>query len=575
MYFYLTTLDLDIFSSNILSLMRAKILIILSLVIYCTATFGQSISPVKLDSLQGKDYGYFNEKLDSEELDLESEKVYSRAYLRKAKSEKNLPEMLSAYKHILHQSDKDQRILYVDSMIVLAKKIGSVDDIGSAYLTKGIVYYDEKNYINALDNYLTADYYLLKSKDKYLIYKVKYNIAQIKYYLGYYDEAIALFLECVDYFRKENSVAYLSSMHSLGLCYNRIGSFDLSKAINEQGIKEADRLQVFHAIPRFINSEGINQYFSKNYVVSIAKLLESLPTIEKKYDFSNIAVTNFYLGKNYWALKQPHLALPYFEAVDRSFRENNYIRPDLRETYELLIDYYKGENDEQNQKIYMKQLLIVDQFLSHNYKYLSQKLHREYDTKYLKIAIGEIEDNLNYSKKLVLFFSIISIVLIAAISSLLYRSNRNRKNQKFLADKKLKTEKEILSNKSPESLGINPELVNAIISQLDIFEKEKKFLIKDISLPKLAEMFDSNIVYVSKIISHHKYKKSVDYINDLRVGYIVEMLDSSSKFRNYTNKALGEEAGFSTTQNFTRAFGKTMGMSPTDYIFKVNKKFKI
>ena len=132
-----------------------------------------------------------------------------------------------------------------------------------------------------------------------------------------------------------------------------------------------------------------------------------------------------------------------------------------------------------------------------------------------------------------------------------------------------------MSNTCQEGLGINLELVNAIISKLDVFEKEKKYLTKDISLPKLAEMFDSNIVYVSKIISHHKNKKSVDYINDLRVGYIVEMLDSSSKFRNYTNKALGEEAGFSTTQNFTRAFGKTMGMSPTDYILKVNKKFKI
>lgn len=555
--------------------MRARILMMISLVIYNTVAFGQSIPPFKLDSLQEKSYDYFNEKLDSEKLDIESEKVYARAYLRKAKSEKNLPEMLSAYKHILHQSDKDQRIQYADSMIVVAKKMGSVDDIGSAYLTKGIVYYDEKNYINALDNYLTADHYLLKSKDKYLIYKVKYNIAQIKYYLGYYDEAIALFLGCVDYFRKENSMAYLSSMHSLGLCYNRIGSLDLSRAINEEGIKEADRLQVFHAIPRFINSEGINQYFAKNYIVSIAKLRESLPTLEKNYDFSNIAVTNFYLGKNYLALKQPHLALPYFEEVDRSFRENNYIRPDLRETYELLIDYYKDEHDEEKQKIYMKQLLLVDQFLSHTYKYLSQKLHREYDTKYLKIAVGQIENNLNYSKKLVVFFSIISVFLIAVISSLLYRSNRSRKNQKFLADKKLKTEKEILSNTCQEGLGINLELVNAIISKLDVFEKEKKYLTKDISLPKLAEMFDSNIVYVSKIISHHKNKKSVDYINDLRVGYIVGMLDSSSKFRNYTNKALGEEAGFSTTQNFTRAFGKTMGMSPTDYILKVNKKFKI
>jgi tetratricopeptide (TPR) repeat protein len=217
--------------------------------------------------------------------------------------------------------------------------------IGSAYLTKGIVYYDLKDHNNALDNYLIADKYIAEAKDPYLEHKVKYNIGQIKYYLGFYDEALSLFLDCVNFFKNKDDVPYLSSLHSLGLCYNHLGKYDLCTATNEQGIIEATRMQLFDAIPRFVHSEGINQYFKNNYDVSLAKLQESLPNLIKNKDFANETVTYFYLGKNYWAQNKPLKAIPYFLKVDLAFTNENYIRPDLRENYELLIDYYKSKND--------------------------------------------------------------------------------------------------------------------------------------------------------------------------------------------------------------------------------------
>ncbi|MGV8995302.1 MAG: AraC family transcriptional regulator [Flavobacterium sp.] len=542
--------------------------------IFKTLTFGQSIATETIDSLQGKSYEYFNDKLQSEEIDVDVEKVYSAAYLKKAKREKNLQEIFAAYKVILHHSEKQNRIFYADSMILVAKKLRRNDLIGSAYLTKGILYYDKKSHINALDNYLQADHYISQGDDKYLVYKVKYNIAQIKYYLGYYEEAIALLLDCVQYFKSNYPLPYLSSLHSLGLCYDRIGRLDLSAETNQMGIKEADRLNLYQAIPRFVHSEGINQYYKENYNISLAKLSESLPELSKHDDFSSIAVTNFYLGKNYWALKQHEKAVGYFVKVDESFIQNQYLRPDLREAYEFLIEYYIGVEDEYRQKIYMKQLLIVDQFLSQNYKYLSQKIHKEYDTKKLLAAIVEIEKEKGFSKTTNFISSILIFILLLTTGFLFYRSAIFKQKKNLMISKRPKTEKEFVHAKARESIGINADVVQQLIAQLETFELEKKYLAKDITLPRLAEMFDSNIVYVSKIISHHKHKKSVDYINDLRIDFIVNMLDNSSKFRNYTNKALGEEAGFSTTQNFTRAFGKTMGMSPTDYIKKVNKKFK-
>lgn len=207
-----------------------------------------------------------------------------------------------------------------------------------------------------------------------------------------------------------------------------------------------------------------------------------------------------------------------------------------------------------------------------NYKYLSLRIHKEYDTKNLLDSKLEIEKNSLFRKNLVLVFGLIIIVLISIVAALFYSSIMSKRKIKRILEKKQKCQKQPVQIKPLEVLGIKAELVTSILQQLDVFEKQKKFLTKDITLTKLAIMFDSNIVYVSKIISHHKNKKSVDYINDLRVEFIVEIIENNSKFRNYTNKALGEEAGFSTTQHFTRAFIKKMEISPTDFVQRINKR---
>lgn len=538
----------------------------------CFSIYGQQNGKVYIDSLKGKSYDYFLEKLQVDEQD-ENSIVLSNAYLQKAKSEKNWKQMMNAYKIILHQAPKRQRIFYADSMIVASRRTKENDLIGSAYLTKGIVYYDLQDFNNALDNYLIADEFIATTTDEYLKYKAKYNIAQIKYYLGFYDEAALLFQENIRYFKSEDDIPYLTSLHALGLCYNRLGKYELCSATNDKGIKEATELEYYDAIPRFVNSEGINQYFKKNYAVSIAKLNESLPTFIKSKDSAGETVTYFYLGKNYWALNQTEKAIQYFIKVDEAFIEKNYTYPDLRESFEILIDHYKSKNDHPNQLKYIDQLLLADKYLNSNYKYLSGRIHKEYDTKKLIQAKDEIEELLRFEKKQNIFFIILIAILIGWLGYMIYKARENKRKFRKLMERKTQQSKPTaeIKLKNTGNLNINPDVIASVLKHLDKFEASEKFLAKDITLPKLAKMFDSNIVYVSKIISHSRQKKSTDYVNDLKIDYIIIQLRENSRFRNYTNKALGEEAGFSTTQHFTRAFSKNTGISPTYFIQELKK----
>lgn len=443
--------------------------------------------------------------------------------------------------------------------------------IGSAYLSKGIVYYTQKKHNMALDNYLIANAFISKTNDKYLTYKVKYNIAHIKYYLRFYDESIYLFRECIDYFKETNTDGYLNSLHSLGLCYNHTGDYGLCTQTNENGIAESKRLNNDEVLPYFIHSEGINQYFKNNYSLAIKKITLSLPAISKNKDFANEAVGYFYIGKSYWNLKKPEIALSYFKKVDEIFDDKEYIRADLLENYQLLIQYYKSKNNLKSQLFYINKFIKADSILDTKYKYLSGKIHKEFDTKEILLQKRNIEKMFDKRKYNDQIFAAVITFLFLSLLLLAYRYFRNKRiyRQKFEELMKKSEVNTKIESKNPCNgiEDINQATAASILKQLEKFEKDKKFIEKDWTSIKLAVAFDSNAKYVSKIICHHRGKKFVEYINDLKIDYLISLLKTDKMLRKYTNKALAEEVGFSSTQRFATAFFSRTGM-PTSYFIE-------
>lgn len=522
------------------------------------------------DSLISKDYTYLEKQVVLNKKDTASAKKYAESWLRKAKKEENNQQQAMAYKAIMHLSERKFRMIYADSLLIQAKKTNNDAVIGSTYLTIGAAYYNDKNPIKALDCYVLANNYIIKTKDQYLINKIKYTIAQTKFYLGYYHESIALFLECMNYFEEENETAYLKTLHSISLCYNKLGRFDLCSFYNSLGIKKSTELEIEEMIPYFNNSEGINQYQLKKYNNAIRLLGNSLKeiTIESDYEFK--ANTLFYLGKSYWELKDIEKAISYFHKVNLIIDEKDFIRPELRENYELLIKYYDRKENFKEQLFFINKLLSFDNSLNKNFKYLTYKVHKEYDTKTLILAKQEIENQMISNKS---FYNLTVIGLSASMISLIiwHFSIKRRNKQKFEKLMQNSSSKEDFV-KPQKNTTISPEVTNIILQNLEKFEKSKKYLEKDMSLTKIATLLNTNTKYASIIIADHRGKKLTNYINDLKIDHIVEILKTQNKFRNYTNKALAEEAGFGSTQIFTKAFNNRNGISPTYFIEELKKQ---
>ncbi|MEZ7506985.1 AraC family transcriptional regulator [Flavobacterium sp. Arc2] len=530
------------------------------------------------DSIQNKDFGYLEDRIDQFKNDSTRAAIYLFTYIKKAKREHNWQELKNGYQNLMHLSPSSMRIIYADSMVYAAKKTKDNAAIGSAFLTKGIVLFSNKKHEEALDDYLIANAYISKTNDQYLIYKVKYNIAQLKNNMGFYDEAISLLRECINYYKKNHDRPYLNSLHSLGLSYNKVGNYGLCSQTNEEGIKESAKRACPEMTAYFQHSEGVNQYFLNNYQKAIDILKSTMSEIERNSDFANEAVGNFYIGKSYWELKKHETAIPYFKKVDQILNSKQFIRRDLLQTYVLLINYYKTKKEDKLHLYYVDQLLKADQLLRETNSYLVAKVNKEYDNKNIIIENQKLEQQVNGRNSNKLIFITLGTLIFLTLLFVSYRNfkmkSTYKKNYEALMNKIVQPIKEITAIQHAGIDDINTAAVTELIKQLEKWEQGKKFLEKEITLVKLAATFNSNTKYLSLIIYHHRHKKFVTYVNDLKIDYLITAIKESKILQQYKNEALAEEVGFSSTQRFANAFKARANMPVAFYIAQLNKEKK-
>ncbi|WP_228438483.1 helix-turn-helix domain-containing protein [Chryseobacterium pennae] len=104
-----------------------------------------------------------------------------------------------------------------------------------------------------------------------------------------------------------------------------------------------------------------------------------------------------------------------------------------------------------------------------------------------------------------------------------------------------------IESKSDESLkvknkvSITDDTLEKILESLATFEKNNEFTNKDTSLPKLAHQLGTNTTYLSEVIRQHKNTNFNNYINGLRIKYIIQLL--------YDNAVLGNTRSVISLKN--------------------------
>ncbi|WP_379966261.1 helix-turn-helix domain-containing protein [Epilithonimonas sp. UC225_85] len=115
-------------------------------------------------------------------------------------------------------------------------------------------------------------------------------------------------------------------------------------------------------------------------------------------------------------------------------------------------------------------------------------------------------------------------------------------------------------------INISLETEKEIIKKMELFEKKNQFLSPDISLGKLALDFKTNNTYITYVIKKYRNDSFVNYINKLRINYIIHKMTHHKEYSNYKIEYLARESGFSSYSTFKRIFTKQTGMDPSIFI---------
>ncbi len=109
------------------------------------------------------------------------------------------------------------------------------------------------------------------------------------------------------------------------------------------------------------------------------------------------------------------------------------------------------------------------------------------------------------------------------------------------------------------------DYLNEIQFKLQVWTEQKHFLDPETTMSTLAVQIKIPQHHLSYYFSTILLIKFTDWRNQLKVDYAVKLIDQGWG-KSFTLEAIGVHCGYSSQSTFIRAFKKSKGMTPTDYM---------
>lgn len=532
---------------------------------------------------------YFNNEKDT----VQTSKL-AYLYIQKAQKENSAIEIARGYYLLAIQyytTDYNKAIAYLDQVIKHSKGSGDSYFPVAAYCEKADLLAKLFKNNEAFESFLVAEKYALDNKDMDNYYGVRYKIGIFKSEkIGEVKEAIDLYKECLQYIKTKDlsdqyyARQYLNIIFALADGYAALEKYDLASQYNVLGCKAAINGKFEKMQYLFILNEGAVQSSKKNYPAALDSINKALPKMKTMNNIGlNLLAAYYYLGKIYEKTRQDALAEKNYLVVDSIYNTNKNITPEFVGGYTFLINYYKQRNDKDQQLKYLNAFIEIDGNFRKSYIQWNQLLKYKYDIPHLIKEKESIISKLRYDKiKNRWFFLLLGATILLVLAYAIYLKRQQKeerlKFEQLIAGFSQAENKSGISTqplrdkKNEEDIGIGKEIVEKIIEKFREFEETKAFLKNDVSLVTLSQSFETNSKYISKIVNYYSKKSLTNYLNDLRIDYVVQELQQNKSLRKYTINAISEEIGFNNAESFSKAFYKKTGIKPSYFIKELEKK---
>lgn len=515
--------------------------------------------------------------------DINKASIYAEAYIKKGKLKKDSIKIAIGYSYLAYLlEDRDSKIKYADSIILVTKNSTHKGFPTEGYLIKGYYYHEWGDYQKALTNFLDAYPISVRKNNIEEQLYIQNFIAILKDRWGNYEEALVVYKDMLKKIKQfsnykiDRKEMYLNGLFNISASQIKNKKLDSALITIKKGIKESliHKDSIFYH--NFVYLSGVRNYHLPSlYNEALDSINKALPYIDVETDR---ATANYYKGRILYNQGLKEKAIINFLKSDSIFKITKDEFPELADNYQLLTNFYKEKKDLKKQLHYLEKLLYVDSLLDANYIDINRVMVKRYD---IPLLIKDKDDLIktlnNNTKTSYQYIYILLTIVVLTLFIIAYLNNRNRiYRARFntLIEETNKTPTVVLNEveTKTDSLNISKEIIEQVLYKLELFESNEGYLKQDLTVQKLAKKFKTNSNYLSKIINTYKGKSFSNYTNELRINYTVMKLKNDINFRKYTVEAIAKEVGFNKAQSFGTAFSKITGLKPSYFIENLNKQ---
>ena len=188
------------------------------------------------------------------------------------------------------------------------------------------------------------------------------------------------------------------------------------------------------------------------------------------------------------------------------------------------------------------------------------------------LELYQLDSFYNYIIFLMLLSLMVMCIFFITNPSILYETIA-RLHLADKAEQEQRSANGIIANVGKTKIELKQELCPFFLADFlprleDLMKGTLIFKQKGITVNEVARQLDVTPHLLSAVLNNHYNQRFTDFINQYRITYLIELIESDTAYKQFTIEGLSMEAGFSSRAPFYAAFKKYTGTTPSEYLSK-------
>ncbi|SNY95491.1 Tetratricopeptide repeat-containing protein [Flagellimonas pacifica] len=422
-----------------------------------------------------------------------------------------------------------------------------------AYSALSHYYLRIENYPEALSYCLKGLHYVIRLRKVQYIFPKIDEIARMTAKLDDTQGALDAYSFYVDLEKKINPPgSYIQSIVYMNMADIFISNGKYEKAQNylSQALEMNYKNKFRFRIPRALMLQAELNLKNKDTVNAILNYEESIEAAEDINAFDVVKTNSGILAELYEKTNQPSMAYEH-RALNKVIRDSLF-------------------NNEKEQKIVILETRRKVKEITQKKRILeleNEAQRARYNTIMIVLGLVVISG----------FFAVLSYLKVRAKNKLLYKRTMELAEIQVGMGEKLRQLEAAQSQTNDSDIDeddaklkstntLDNDVKNIILRRLEKLEMEKFFIDQNCSLRQVAQQLKTNPKYLSQVVNQEKKSSFTNYINELRINYLLSRLLQDEDFRNSKLSYIAASIGYNNLNTFNTAFKKKQGILPSYFI---------